>query len=55
MAVIRDASAGAPHIRGRDDLLCIQYTSGTTALPKGAMLTNRAYCRRRRTSRAASG
>lgn len=28
---------------GVDDLLCIQYTSGTTALPKGAMLTNRAY------------
>jgi len=28
---------------GPDDLLCIQYTSGTTALPKGAMLTNRAY------------
>jgi len=27
----------------RDDLLCIQYTSGTTALPKGAMLTTRAY------------
>lgn len=26
-----------------DDTLCIQYTSGTTALPKGAMLTNRAY------------
>lgn len=26
-----------------DDLLCIQYTSGTTALPKGAMLTNGAY------------
>ena len=25
------------------DALCIQYTSGTTALPKGAMLTNRAY------------
>lgn len=25
------------------DTLCIQYTSGTTALPKGAMLTNRAY------------
>jgi fatty-acyl-CoA synthase len=28
-----------------DDLLCIQYTSGTTALPKGAMLTNAAYLR----------
>jgi len=28
---------------GADDLLCIQYTSGTTALPKGAMLTNPAY------------
>lgn len=26
-----------------NELLCIQYTSGTTALPKGAMLTNRAY------------
>ena len=26
-----------------DPLLCIQYTSGTTALPKGAMLTTRAY------------
>ena len=26
-----------------DDLLCIQYTSGTTAIPKGVMLTNRAY------------
>ncbi|UCE31640.1 MAG: acyl--CoA ligase, partial [Burkholderiales bacterium] len=25
------------------DLLCIQYTSGTTAIPKGVMLTNRAY------------
>lgn len=33
------ARAGA----GVADLLCIQYTSGTTALPKGAMLTNRAY------------
>lgn len=32
--------AGAGH-----DLLCIQYTSGTTALPKGAQLTNAAYLR----------
>lgn len=30
-------------LRGAADLLCIQYTSGTTALPKGAMLTNAAY------------
>lgn len=28
-----------------DDLLCIQYTSGTTSLPKGAMLTTAAYLR----------
>jgi fatty-acyl-CoA synthase len=28
---------------GVDDLLCIQYTSGTTASPKGVLLTNRAY------------
>lgn len=28
---------------GIDDLLCIQYTSGTTAKPKGVLLTNRAY------------
>jgi len=26
-----------------DDLLCVQYTSGTTATPKGVMLTNHAY------------
>ncbi len=26
-----------------DDLLCIQYTSGTTSRPKGVMLTNRGY------------
>jgi fatty-acyl-CoA synthase len=25
------------------DLMCIQYTSGTTSLPKGAMLLNRSY------------
>jgi fatty-acyl-CoA synthase len=28
-----------------DDLMCIQYTSGTTATPKGVMLTNAAYLR----------
>ncbi|MFO1398671.1 MAG: class I adenylate-forming enzyme family protein [Burkholderiales bacterium] len=27
----------------RDGVLCIQYTSGTTALPKGALLTSAAY------------
>jgi fatty-acyl-CoA synthase len=38
------ARAHAPPLAATaDDLLCIQYTSGTTALPKGAMLTNRSY------------
>ena len=57
----RVADRRRAHGRGRradrrvDDLLCIQYTSGTTALPKGAMLTNRRVPRRPpRTSRAAS-
>ena len=36
------AAAGIP-IPSFDDSLCIQYTSGTTATPKGVMLTNRAY------------
>jgi len=26
-----------------EDLMCIQYTSGTTSLPKGAMLLNKSY------------
>lgn len=30
---------------GAGDLLCIQYTSGTTATPKGVLLTNAAYLR----------
>src|SRR4029078_5139588 len=42
--MIRERAPLAPRTPARaDDLLCIQYTSGTTALPKGAMLTNRAY------------
>jgi len=42
-------TVGAPQkttaapVAAADDLLCIQYTSGTTATPKGVMLTNRAY------------
>ena len=30
-------------IRSISDLMCIQYTSGTTSLPKGAMLLNQSY------------
>ena len=41
--VATDARPLPPHGSPRDDLLCIQYTSGTTALPKGAMLTTSAY------------
>jgi fatty-acyl-CoA synthase len=32
-----------PEGAATDDLLCIQYTSGTTATPKGVMLTNQGY------------
>ena len=41
--IVADARPRPPHGSPRDDLLCIQYTSGTTALPKGAMLTTAAY------------
>ena len=43
---VTTARGGAPRsaaAAGLGDLLCIQYTSGTTAMPKGVMLTNRAY------------
>ena len=32
-----------PHAAMAEDLLCIQYTSGTSAKPKGVMLTNHSY------------
>ena len=38
--------AACTRSRWRDGVLCIQYTSGTTALPKGAMLTSRLHPRR---------
>jgi fatty-acyl-CoA synthase len=41
--VVADRRTLPPRGSPRDDLLCIQYTSGTTALPKGAMLTTAAY------------
>ena len=39
------SAAGEPPPRAANiaDMLCIQYTSGTTAMPKGVLLTNRAY------------
>ena len=33
----------APRSNELEDVLCIQYTSGTTAKPKGVVLTNQAY------------
>lgn len=41
--VATDTRPAPPLGSPRDDLLCIQYTSGTTALPKGTMLTTPAY------------
>lgn len=43
--VIMDSRPASPPGIGADDLLCVHYTSGTTAAPKGVMLTNRAYLR----------
>lgn len=37
--------ADAERIDMPGDMLCIQYTSGTTATPKGVLLTNAAYLR----------
>lgn len=39
------ADAALPEAPGEDDLSLIQYTSGTTSLPKGAMLTHQAMVR----------
>ncbi|MES3000750.1 MAG: class I adenylate-forming enzyme family protein [Pseudomonadota bacterium] len=43
----RKHELGSPAQRSRvgtpDDVFCIQYTSGTTSLPKGVMLSNAAY------------
>ena len=44
----RQEAAGAPPPLATplpEDMLCIQYTSGTTATPKGVMLTNASYLR----------
>jgi acyl-CoA synthetase (AMP-forming)/AMP-acid ligase II len=37
------AGEAPPRAANIADMLCIQYTSGTTASPKGVLLTNRAY------------
>ena len=43
MTMVGRTAQRPPTAVGIDDVLCIQYTSGTTAMPKGVGLTNRAY------------
>lgn len=41
---VAEGAGPAPSVSTPDDALIIQYTSGTTALPKGVLLTHRSMC-----------
>jgi crotonobetaine/carnitine-CoA ligase len=43
---LRDAGAAKPSVRvGSDDVMAIVFTSGTTGMPKGCILSHGYYCR----------